>query len=981
MRARELLTPEERLSYTKAPDDIDERELAIYFTLTSCDLEVIKRHRKSYNIVGFAIQLCILRYLGWTLMDVGIIPNIILDYISEQLSIDNEGLELYATATKYYHLEEIKRIYGFKSFTVKEYRNLLKMLYQTALGNDTPVYLIETAVKSLKKDKIILPAITTIERAAWEARKIAENKVFKILCSALTPVHKEKLDNLILSIRDSDKTYLGWLKQTTGHSSPDTFLKVIEKLEYIRKLDLQINTAAIHPNRLRQLSKIGERYKPYVLRRFSDDKRYAILVAYLANLSQDLTDQAFEIHNRQILALQNKGRKAQEEIQKKNGKSINEKVVHFANLGSALIKARDENIDPFTTIESIMPWGKIVESVKEANDLLRPIDYDYLDLLVNKFPHLRKYTPKLLQSLKFKSVKSLDSLIKALAAIREMNEAGKRKLPDDAPRDFISNRWKKYVYEKNGSINRHYYEMAALTELCNHVKSGNIWIEGSKQHKDFNEYIISCEGWKNISDTGLAVNSSADNYIEERKAALQSKLKFLSENINSIEGIDFNKDGFSLQRLEKDTPEEAKDLSQYLYNLLPRIKLTDLLTEVANWTGFDKEFIHASTGKEPNDKEKTVVMATLMALGTNIGLSKMADSTAGVSYNQMANASQWRFYDEAISKAQTVLVNFHHKLELSSLWGKGNTSSSDGMRVQVGVSSLYADANPHYGFKKGVTIYRFTSDQYSSFYTKVINTNARDAIHVIDGLLYHETDLNIEEHYTDTAGYTDQVFGLSHLLGFRFAPRLRDLSDSRLYLIDKPNSLENIDFLFNGKINLNLIKETYDDVLRLAYSIKEGIVSGSLIMSKLGSYSRQNKVATALREMGRIEKTIFILNYITDKTYRKRIQKGLNKGEAMNALARAIISIGKHGEFREKALQDQLQRASALNILINAITIWNTIYLTQAINYLKPRQHINEELLSHVSPLAWEHINFLGDYSFDLKEITTLDSLKPLNIG
>lgn len=984
MRERVLLTSEERLRCIEMPNDIDERTLAVYFTLTSYDLDVIKEHRRDYNRLGFALQLCILRYLGCTLSDIKIIPDIILNYLAQQLNIgiQKETFELYSVreATKYEHLQKIRQIYSFKNFNINEYRNILKVLYHTALCNDTPIYLIETAIKTLKEAKIIIPAITTIERAAWEARKMAENKVFKLLCSTLTLSQKEKLDNVILPIPDSDKTYLGWLKQTTGHSSPETFLKVIEKLEYIRKFELQIDTSTIHPNRLRQLSKIGERHKPYSLRRFPDNKRCAILVAYLVSLSQDLTDQAFEIHHRQILTLQNKGRRAQEELQKKNGKSINEKVVHFANLGSALIKARDENIDPFITIESIMPWDKMVESVKEANNLLRPIDYDYLDLLVNKFPHLRKYTPILLKSLEFKSVKSLESLMKALNTIREMNESGKRKMPENAPQDFISNRWKKYVYEKDGNINRHYYEMAALTELCNNVRSGNVWIEGSKQHKDFNEYIISSKEWKSVSDVGLAVNLSADNYIEERKEALQNKLKFLSENIDSIESIEFNKDGFSIQRLEKDTPAEAKELSQSLYNLIPRIKLTDLLTEVANWTQFDKEFIHVSTGKKPNGNERAIIMATLMALGTNIGLSKMAESTAGISYNQMANASQWRFYDEAITKAQAILVNFHHKLELSSLWGKGNTSSSDGMRVQVGVSSLHADANPHYGFRKGVTIYRFTSDQFSSFYTKVINTNARDAVHVIDGLLYHETDLNIEEHYTDTAGYTDQVFGLSHLLGFRFAPRLRDLSDSKLYLIDKSECPENIDFLFNGKININLIKENYDDVLRLAYSIKEGIVSGSLIMSKLGSYSRQNKIATALREIGRIEKTIFILDYISNESLRRRIQKGLNKSEAMNALARSVF-FGKHGELREKAIQDQLQRASALNVIINSINIWNTVYLTQAIKHLKSEEKINEELLCHISPLAWEHINFLGDYSFDLKESTTLYSLRPLNIS
>ena len=287
-----------------------------------------------------------------------------------------------------------------------------------------------------------------------------------------------------------------------------------------------------------------------------------------------------------------------------------------------------------------------------------------------------------------------------------------------------------------------------------------------------------------------------------------------------------------------------------------------------------------------------------------------------------------------MKKAQATLVNYHHRLFLPSYCGDGSTSSSDGMHVQVGVSSLNADANPHYGTGKGATMYRFVSDQFSSFYTKVISTNARDAVHVIDGLLYHETDLSIEEHYTDTAGYTDQVFGLSHLLGFKFAPRIRDISELKLYTIGKTNAFPKIETILNGRINSKVIQENYDDVLRLAYSIREGKVSGSLIMGKLGSYARQNALATALREMGRIEKTIFILDYISNETLRRRIHRGLNKGEAMNALARAIF-FGKRGELRERELQDQLQRASSLNILINAISIWNTVYLQKAVEHLK----------------------------------------------
>ena len=181
------------------------------------------------------------------------------------------------------------------------------------------------------------------------------------------------------------------------------------------------------------------------------------------------------------------------------------------------------------------------------------------------------------------------------------------------------------------------------------------------------------------------------------------------------------------------------------------------------------------------------------------------------------------------------------------------------------------------------------------------------------------------------------------MLGFRFAPRLRDISDTKLYTISSStgSGFPNIKGIFRGKINTNIIRANFDDVLRLAHSIREGKVSGSLIIGKLGSYAKQNNIATALREIGRIEKTIFILDYITNETLRRKIHRGLNKGEAMNGLARALF-LGKRGEFRERGIQDQLQRASALNILINAISVWNTVYLSEVTKEFKKNYVLKE---------------------------------------
>jgi len=623
------------------------------------------------------------------------------------------------------------------------------------LENGNSMYLVRTAIGLLRKEKIILPAIPTIERMVWLARTRAEKRIYAILTSNLSERHKRELEKLIDLTVNNNKTQLAWLREIPGQSSPDSFLKVIKRLKYIKEMNIAANTALIHPNRLLQLARIGARYEPHSFRRFNEDKRYALLVAHLITLSQDLTDHAIEIHDRQMMVLQAKGRKTQEEMQKQNGKSVNEKVVHYADIGTALIKAKEEGIDPYVALEQVMPWEKIVESIEEAKLLSRPMDYDYLDLIKTRYNYLRKYTPSLLDSLVFKSTKSAEPLLKALDTIHELNDSGKRKIPDGSPLSFVPKRWQKHVFDDEGNINRQYYEMAALTELKNYIRSGDVWVEGSRLHKDFEEYLVSKDDWgkAKIKGTNIAVNVSFEQYIQERCETLNTKLQWISKNIDKVESINIEKQKIHVERLQADTPEEARSFSLSLYNMLPRVKLTDLLMEVAEWTGFEESFVHASSNQPPKGEERSIVMASLMAMGTNIGLTKMAEATPDISYRQMANVMQWRLHEDAMIRAQATLVNYQHRLSLSTYWGDGTTSSSDGMRVPVGVSSLHADSNPHYGTGKGTTIYRFTSDQFSSFYAKVINTNARDAVHVIDGLLHHESDLTIEEHYTDTAGY------------------------------------------------------------------------------------------------------------------------------------------------------------------------------------------------------------------------------------
>lgn len=431
-----MLTEEQRFEFTQIPQNISEWEIAKYYTFTDNDMEIINQHRRDYNRLGFAVQLCCLRNPGWSLNNKNSIPYTVLSYIAEQLQANPNEFEQYGQRenARLKHLQELREAYGFRNFLKSDYEYLLEYLMPYAMENDNVIRLIRITIEELKRRMVILPGITTLERIVNKVSKTADETVIKIINESLTDAQKHKLNELVESPNETFRTNLAYLKEDPGQSSPKAFTGIIDRLEVIRKIGLNLNIESIHPNRVKQLSRLGSKYEPHIFRRFEESKRYAILALYLYDLSQSLTDLAVEIHDKQINILLSKGRKKQEEIQKQNGKTLNEKVIQFVDIGSALIKAKNEGLDPFITVETVMPWDKIIESVEEAKKLARPVNYDYLDLLDNRYNYLRKYTPALVKYLEFSSTnRSLEPLIDALKIINNMNETGKKKVPDDAP--------------------------------------------------------------------------------------------------------------------------------------------------------------------------------------------------------------------------------------------------------------------------------------------------------------------------------------------------------------------------------------------------------------------------------------------------------------------------------------------------------------------------------------------------------------------
>jgi TnpA family transposase len=166
----------------------------------------------------------------------------------------------------------------------------------------------------------------------------------------------------------------------------------------------------------------------------------------------------------------------------------------------------------------------------------------------------------------------------------------------------------------------------------------------------------------------------------------------------------------------------------------------------------------------------------------------------------------------------------------------------------------------------------------------------------------------------------------------------------------------------------------------LAASIKQGTVTASLMLRKLRSYPRKNGLAVALRQLGRIERTLFALDWMQNVKLRRRVQIGLNKGEVKNSLARAVL-LNRLGEIRDRSFENQRYRASGLNLVVSAIVLWNTTYLERAVQALRDSgKDVNDGLLPHLSPLGWEHINLTGDYIWRQSKQVEQGKFQPLRM-
>ena len=345
--------------------------------------------------------------------------------------------------------------------------------------------------------------------------------------------------------------------------------------------------------------------------------------------------------------------------------------------------------------------------------------------------------------------------------------------------------------------------------------------------------------------------------------------------------------------------------------------------QVDQKTGFTRHFVPLPRHQSRPDNFYKTLLAAVISQATNLGVVSMSASVTDVSVDMLRHVLQYYIREETLMAASAEIVNQHHQLPLSTVHGKGRLSSSDAQRFKIRADSLFASYYPRYFgyYERAIGLYTHVSDQYSVFSTQGISCGPREALYVLDGLLNNNTILRIREHTTDTEGYTEIVFALCHLLGDYFMPRIKNLKDQQLYRVEKDANDSVFAPLLTKIADLAIIEEQWDEMMRLALSLKERTAPAHVIVQRLTNSYPSDRLSKAITNLGRVIKTEYILLYLTDAELRRTVQRQLTKGEYRQKLPRRIF-FADQGEFTTGDYVEIVNKASCLSLVSNAILYW-----------------------------------------------------------
>jgi len=1007
MRISEILSKTEQLDFDNPPklDIIAQKK---YFALPKDIESWLTTVSSPTNMVGFVLSLgyacCRGKfYLPKTFSQSDII------FVCKKLKLNPKSIDFtaYSPSTFAYHKQKIRdylQITPLNDNSMQIFEETIRDKISKSQALKQVLYEVADIFKTRKIE------VPTYNRFAMVIS--AESSKFEIhlattIEALLSKTQREALDALLKADEDNNYT-LTKLKTINQERTPAAINQSVRDFQLIESIYLVISPAIIslglHIDTIKQFATWLRKASFHQIQQLNANKRYLHLICFINHqycLRQDILADILLLSVRNS---ENAVSKEQKSLAYKHSE-LYEQAFNFMSNSRTSYRELIKQIEGVVKSASIPDAEKIIkidhllnnyrvqqpENDSSENEIKNNLgnlqSHNYYTILTSASQKLQNRVANIMRYLSFEENDT--AIYKAI----KHYQAKEGNITKTVPSDFMEIVEQDALEDDSGKFSVSLYKALLYIHVANALKSGVISLKPSYRYLSLENYLYPLEKWQK-DKTNLLKEAELSQFQDFSQLLIQLQ-KILDEhfnltNKNIISGSNTYVKFDNKQKVVITTPKVEKPNMKQMASLFLECKYTPILkvlNDIQQVTNYLSCLRHLSVKDKQVLPDIQVFYAAILALGCNIGVSKIANASRGISEDVLQNLVNWHISLDNIYQANKLVLEFLDKLSLAHIYRKDTAklhTSSDGRKIGVSVESLNACYSyKNFGNGMGISNYSFVDELNRLFYATAISPDQEHA-HVIDGLT-HNKSIKSDMHSTDTHGYSDAIFAVMYLLGIDFAPRIKGLKHSILYSFVTKKTYEEQGFkvLPERYIDVKLIEAQWDNILRLVATIKLNEVTASQIFKRLNSYSKQHPLYCALKEFGRIIKTIFILRYINDVELRQSIQKQLNRIELSNKFSNAISFDNNH-ELQFGSKEEQDIAINCQRLIQNIIVLWNELFLSDKLASTeigKARQQLIA-IIMNGSTLSWGHLNFLGEYDFTNNEPTevTFDLEKILTL-
>jgi TnpA family transposase len=988
MRKIEILDKDEQFYFDNPPVFIlSERRL--YFTLPE---EVARWAKDISSPIAFAGFILLYGYAKSKLRfyhpdtflpdDIEFVCNSVGMDPPNTINFDN-----YNHRTYNYHKQIIRKYLQIRPFNEAALNFFTEAVQDKVARHQSPKQILYEVAELCIKKRIEVPGYNRFTAIISAQLGKFEINLSSIVKSSLTVEQKHVLKEL--TKLDSGNNYpLTRFKTINQERNPASiresikdFLIVKNVYQIVLPLIQKLN---LHPETIKFFATWIRKASNFQIQQLNENKRFLYMICFIYHQYCLRQDYFADILLLSVRGTENKVNKSEKEVAHQNN-NLNSQTIKLLSNSRISYKQLIKRID--SIIKSILPDANKIEQIDQLLSEYRSqqpqedaIDtsiqlnleelsnVDYYTLLENESLKLQNRVADIMRYLEFEENDTV--IYKAIAHY----QARQANISKSAPINFMSTKDQEQ-FPDNDKFRKSLYKALLYFYAADALRAGVISLKPSYRYLSLENYLYPYDKWQRYKDLLLEELQLADKQdililLEQFKQEIDNHYNKTNQNIQKSRNPNIKFD--TKNRLILNTPKVEKPDIKSVASLFAECKyvpILRILTDIQQVVDYLGCLRHLSVKEKQVLPSAQVFYAAILGLGCNIGISKMASVSKGISEDILTNLVNWHLSVDNLRLTIQKILEFLEKLSLTYIHKDNQLlhTSSDGRKIKIAVDSLNANSSyKYFGKDMGIVNYSFIDNLDRMLYSTAISSSERESTYVIDGVTY-SSSIKSDIHSTDTHGYTEVIFAIMYLLGIDFAPRIKNIKRAILYSFKPRIHYEALGYkVLPGRyFNEKIIIEQWDNILRLIATIKLGEVNASQIFKRLNSYSRQHPLYCALKELGRVIKTTFILRYFDDVELRQAIEKQLNKIELSNKFAKAI-SFDNNNEMQYSSKEEQEMVINCQMLIQNAIILWNELYLSQKLvntSDLVERAEILA-ILANGSIQSWGHINFSGEYDF-----------------